>query len=81
LRFNFPTTNNQAEYEALLAGLQTAKDIGAQNLVIKTDSQLVANQVNGTFKVHEDTLKTYLQRVNDMISSFAQVMVEHIPRE
>ena len=43
LRFKFRVTNNEAEYEALLAGLKVAKELGAQFLPIKSDSQLIVN--------------------------------------
>src|SRR5215469_2033806 len=80
LRFQFPTTNNQAEYEALLAGMQTARDIGAQKLKVHTDSQLVCNQVLGKFQVHDETLQCYLQHVKDLASGFAEFDIVHIPR-
>ncbi|KAI0495533.1 hypothetical protein KFK09_021834 [Dendrobium nobile] len=52
LRLKFPTTNNVAEYEALIAGLKLAIDCEVQNLVVHTDSQLVASQVEGEFEIH-----------------------------
>ncbi|GKE15469.1 reverse transcriptase domain-containing protein, partial [Tanacetum coccineum] len=48
LRFRFNATNNEAEYEALIAGLKIAEQIGVKNLQANVDSRLVANQVNGT---------------------------------
>nr|GEW10679.1 reverse transcriptase domain-containing protein [Tanacetum cinerariifolium] len=50
LRFEFETTNNEAEYEALLAGLRIAKEMEIRELIIFVDSQLVANQVKGLFE-------------------------------
>ena len=44
---DFPTTNNEAEYEALVAGLDLAKAAGAASVVLYCDSQVVTNQVNG----------------------------------
>ncbi|GJT55173.1 reverse transcriptase domain-containing protein [Tanacetum coccineum] len=49
LRFRFEATNNEAEYEALIAGLRTAEEMGIKNLQANVDSRLVANQVNGTY--------------------------------
>ncbi|GJX56497.1 reverse transcriptase domain-containing protein [Tanacetum coccineum] len=49
LRFRFDATNNEAEYEALIAGLRIAEQMGVKNLQANVDSRLVANQVNGTF--------------------------------
>jgi len=49
LRFAFKASNNQAEYEALIAGMLLAKEMGAQSLVVKSDSQLITGQVTGEF--------------------------------
>ncbi|GJZ73925.1 reverse transcriptase domain-containing protein, partial [Tanacetum coccineum] len=49
LTFKFDATNNEAEYEALIAGLRIAEQIGVKNLQANVDSRLVANQLNGTF--------------------------------
>ncbi|GKA97831.1 reverse transcriptase domain-containing protein [Tanacetum coccineum] len=57
LRFEFETTNNEAEYEALLAGLRIAKETKIQELIIFVDSQLVANQVKGLFEAKQPTIK------------------------
>ncbi|GJX93385.1 reverse transcriptase domain-containing protein [Tanacetum coccineum] len=53
LRFKFDATNNEAEYEALIAGLRIAKQMGAKNLQANVDSRLVANQLNGTYVAKE----------------------------
>ncbi|GKC99717.1 reverse transcriptase domain-containing protein [Tanacetum coccineum] len=60
LRFTFETTNNEAKYEALLAGLRIAKEMEIQELIISIDSQLVANQVKGLFEARQTTIKQYL---------------------
>nr|GEX71376.1 reverse transcriptase domain-containing protein [Tanacetum cinerariifolium] len=49
LRFRFEATNNEAEYEALIAGLRIAEEMGVKSLQANMDSRLVANQVNGTY--------------------------------
>ncbi|GKA93958.1 reverse transcriptase domain-containing protein [Tanacetum coccineum] len=56
-------TNNEAEYEALIAGLQIAKKMGVQNLQVNVDSRLVANQVNGTYIAKETDMVEYLEKV------------------
>ncbi|GJT39250.1 reverse transcriptase domain-containing protein [Tanacetum coccineum] len=53
LRFRFDATNNEAEYEALIAGLKIAEKMGVENLQANVDSRLVANQVNGTYVAKE----------------------------
>ncbi|GKC51748.1 reverse transcriptase domain-containing protein [Tanacetum coccineum] len=57
LRFEFETTNNEAEYEALMAGLHIAKEMEIRELIIFVDSQLVANQVKGLFEARQPTIK------------------------
>uniref|UniRef100_A0A151UE70 RNase H type-1 domain-containing protein n=1 Tax=Cajanus cajan TaxID=3821 RepID=A0A151UE70_CAJCA len=59
LRFGFKTSNNQAEYEALLAGLRLANDLGVTRIKCWSDSQVVTGQVNGTFQIKEPTLLLY----------------------
>ncbi|KAF7824260.1 Serine/arginine-rich SC35-like splicing factor [Senna tora] len=56
LQLNFKTTNNQVEYEALIAGLNLASELGATNLVVSSDSHLVVGQLNGSFEIKEPTI-------------------------
>nr|XP_016455570.1 PREDICTED: uncharacterized protein YpeP-like [Nicotiana tabacum] len=56
-------TNNEAEYEAMIAGLELAKCLGTEVIEAKCDSLLVVNQVNGTFKVQEDRMQRYLDKL------------------
>ncbi|XP_014523638.1 uncharacterized protein LOC106779933 [Vigna radiata var. radiata] len=81
LIFKFKTSNNQAEYEALLAGLQLAKDMGARRVICRTDSQLVVGQMNGDFQVREDHLLKYYHQACSLVKEFDEVKIEHIPRE
>ena len=53
LRFAFKANNNQAEYEALIAGMLLAKKMGTQSLLVKSDSQLVTGQVIGEYQVKD----------------------------
>ena len=54
IRLDFPTTNNEAEYEALVAGLDFARAVGAENVVVHCDSQVVISQVNGGYECKND---------------------------
>nr|GFB96556.1 reverse transcriptase domain-containing protein [Tanacetum cinerariifolium] len=56
LRFEFTATNNEAEYEALIAGLRIATRMGARNLEANVDSLLVANHVLGEYVAKEDNM-------------------------
>ena len=58
VQLKFPTTNNEAEYEAILMGLRIAQALGAKNALLRSDSQLVIRQVKGDFEV----TKTRMQR-------------------
>ncbi|GKE53296.1 reverse transcriptase domain-containing protein, partial [Tanacetum coccineum] len=81
LSFEFETTNNKAEYEALLAGLRISKEMEIQELIIYVASQLVANQVKGLFEARQPTIKQYLEKMIDLLSSFLCYLTEHIKRE
>ncbi|XP_071736366.1 uncharacterized protein [Rutidosis leptorrhynchoides] len=69
LRFEFSTTNNEAEYEALLAGLRLSRDLNKQHLKAFVDSQLVANQVTGTLEARSPTIQQYLAKAKEPSSS------------
>ncbi|GKF60873.1 reverse transcriptase domain-containing protein, partial [Tanacetum coccineum] len=81
LRFEFKTTNNEAEYEALLAGLRIAKEMKVQELTIFVDSQLVANQVNELFEARQTVIKQYLEKAKEFLASFPCHSIEHIKRD
>uniref|UniRef100_A0A2N9HNT3 Uncharacterized protein n=1 Tax=Fagus sylvatica TaxID=28930 RepID=A0A2N9HNT3_FAGSY len=81
IRLQYPTTNNEAEYEALLVGLKTAKILGATELDVRSDSQLVVGQVNGDYEAKEGRMQQYLQLVRHQISQFCEVRLCRVPRE
>ena len=56
-QLKFPVTNNEAEYEALLMGLRIARALGGENIVLKSDSQLVIGQVRGEFEAKETRMQ------------------------
>ena len=57
IRLDFPTINNEAKYEALIAGLDLAKAAGATNVVVYCDSQVVTSQVNGDYECKGERIK------------------------
>ena len=63
VRLDFPTTNNEAKYEVLVAGLDLAKVVGAANVVIYCDSQVITNQVNGDYECKGERMRLYLNQV------------------
>ncbi|GJX78575.1 reverse transcriptase domain-containing protein [Tanacetum coccineum] len=80
LRFRFGATNNEAEYEALIAGLRIAEQMGVKNLHENVDSQLVANQVNETYVAKEADMIRYLEKVRTLTSSFKAFSIRQVPR-
>lgn len=74
-------TNNMAEYEALLRALEKAQEHGAQDVVVYTDSLLVANQVIGAYKINNDVLRQYVVKIRNFISNFDHFKIQYIPRE
>ena len=77
VRLDFPTTNNEAEYEALIAGLDLAKSVGAMSVVIYCDSQFITNQKNGDYECKGESMKSYLdqvkRRVDDLKAKIIQI--------
>ena len=63
IRLDFPTTNNEAEYEALMAGLDLARATGVGNMIIHCDSQVITSQINGDFECRNERMKKYLEEV------------------
>ncbi|GJX97273.1 reverse transcriptase domain-containing protein [Tanacetum coccineum] len=80
LRFRFNETNNEAEYEAVIAGLKIAEQMGVENLQANVDSRLVANQVNGTYVAKETDMIRYLEKVKTLTSSFKAFSIKQVPR-
>ncbi|GKC60657.1 reverse transcriptase domain-containing protein [Tanacetum coccineum] len=78
LRIKFETTNNEAEYEALLAGLRIAKETKIKDLGIFVDSQLVANQVKGLIESRQPVIQQYLEKTRIILKSFKSYSMEHI---
>ncbi|XP_071694720.1 uncharacterized protein [Rutidosis leptorrhynchoides] len=66
LRFSFPVINNEAEYEALLYGMQVAKYLEIKELSVYVDLQLVANQFNGIFEAHDESMQKYLKLLQEL---------------
>ena len=81
VRLEFTATNNRAEYEALIAGLELAKAVKAVRVKIRTNSQLVANHVSEMFQPRDGKMEQYLKKVKQMIGKFEAVEVIQIPME
>ncbi|GKD71701.1 reverse transcriptase domain-containing protein, partial [Tanacetum coccineum] len=76
----FTASNNEAEYEALIAGLRIAAQIGVHNLHMSVDYKLVANQVLGTYIAKEENMVKYLKKDKNLINGFANFSISQVPR-
>ncbi|XP_019184170.1 PREDICTED: uncharacterized protein LOC109179056 [Ipomoea nil] len=80
LSYLFPTSNNEAEYEAMLGGLRLAKALGSERLRIKTDSRLVVGQISGTCEAKNVWMTQYKEKAIEMLKEFGTYEIEHISR-
>ncbi|XP_011078448.1 uncharacterized protein LOC105162179 [Sesamum indicum] len=79
-RLSFSVTNNEAEYEALIMGLELSLEAGAKDLEVFTDSQLVALQIEGTYETKEERMILYHTKAKSIMSKFNKCQVHQIPR-
>ncbi len=75
------TTNNQAEYRAIIAGLKKAKALGAKEVLVRSDSELMVRQVLGIYRVKKEELKPLHEEVRRLAGSFTAFQIRNIPRE
>lgn len=74
------TTNNQAEYQALIVGLEEAGKLGVRKLNVFMDSELIVKQINGQYKVKHPDLLPHYQKVKILTDGFESVSFTHVPR-
>ena len=75
------TTNNVAEYSALVRGLHEAADLGAVQIEIRTDSELLARQLSGVYRVRSANLKPLHEEAVALLRSFDRVSISHVVRD
>ena len=73
-------TNNQAEYSALIVALQEARKLGADQVYINTDSQLMSEQINGNYKVRNAHIRPLFEKAMQLLTAFQYYSIDHIPR-
>jgi ribonuclease HI len=81
VRLEYECTNNQTEYEPLVAGLEALLDMKAQNVEAYGDSQLVVNQILGESQCFDGVLNQYLERCMQLIGKLDTFRIEHMRRE
>lgn len=74
-------TNNVAEYEGLLKGLEKSLELGATQITVRSDSQLMVRQLNGQYKVKAPHIIPLVQKAVRLLGQFKKVEITHIPRE
>ena len=75
------TTNNVAEYTALIAGLELALTKGITELDVYLDSQLVVSQVKGEWKIKQEHLRPLAVKARSLLNRFSDATINHVPRE
>ena len=79
-KLEFKCTNNVAEYEALILGLKVLKDLQAQRIAIKGDSEFVIRQVQGSYQAKHPRMKSYINLVLELMGGFKECKYTVIPR-
>lgn len=74
------TTNNQAEYKALLSGIQRSAELGIRDLKVFMDSELIVKQLNGLYKIKNAELLPLYQQAKELADGFEDISFTHIPR-
>ncbi|XP_057811780.1 uncharacterized protein LOC131026016 [Salvia miltiorrhiza] len=81
IKFEDKLSNNEAEYEAVLRAAHILRELRADNAVIKTDSQLVAQQLTGGYGIKEERMKHYFDKVQEIGKKFEKFEIQQVPRE
>jgi len=75
------TTNNVAEYEGLLMGLEALLKLGQKHIVVQSDSQLLVRQLNGEYRVRDEKLKVLFAQATRLLRQFGSYRIVHVRRE
>ncbi|XP_073120757.1 uncharacterized protein [Henckelia pumila] len=81
VKLDFQASNNESEYEAVIAGMKQAREVGENHILIYFDSQLVVQRVKKAFFAREERLIKYLQVIEELRAVFVTWSIEQIPRE
>lgn len=75
------TTNNVAEYSALIAGLKTALELGANSVIVRMDSELIVKQMSGEYKIKQPHLQELAKEVRTLLAQLSSYEIKHVLRE
>jgi ribonuclease HI len=74
-------SNNEAEYRAIIAALEKALKLGAKQIELRSDSELVVNQLNGRYKIKSTVLRPLYLQTAQLLGQFEKVAILYVPRE
>ncbi|MBN1962967.1 MAG: ribonuclease HI family protein [Deltaproteobacteria bacterium] len=74
-------TNNEAEYEAVIHGLSEAMKLGANEVALRADSELLIKQITGVYKVRNQRMLSLYKKVRELIDNLLDIDARHVPRE
>ena len=80
LRFGFQASNNEANYEAIIVGLNLAHSMEADQLEVSSDSQFIVKQIKDSNEAKGKKMILYLKKVRELLKKFIRVQVKHVPR-
>ena len=80
IHLNFLASNKEAEYEAIITGLNLTISVFSVKIIIRSDSQLVVGQVNGEYETRDQRMTKYMSLINLQLGSFVALQLEHVPR-
>ena len=78
---DFPTSNNEAEYEAIIVGIDLAIFVSSEKIFIRSDSQLVVGQVNGDYETRDQRMTKYVSLVTLRLENFMAWRLKHVSRD
>ena len=81
VHLDFPITNNEAKYKALVVGMDLAITVGAMSVVVYYNSQVVTSQVNGDYKCKGERMKKFLKQVRKQVGKFPAKFVQILKKE
>lgn len=80
LKLSFRASNNEAKYEALIAGLRVVQKLGDEEVEVFSDSKLVVSQIEGSFEAKDSCMSQYLKLFGALRASFQKVNVVRVPK-
>jgi len=81
IKLAFATTNNEVEYEAIIAGMEVVRELEAKNLKVRSDSHVVMGHIMGEYEAGVESMKWYLSKVHEIWTSLKNVLMMRVPWE